>query len=199
VVPTAVDLSRFSLSLHFPQLKTALFSGTYNDYYDLDLSADFIQEVRKKIHIDVHWARPIESNKTKIGVGESKIIPSIQLEMSSLIPNYSFGMSVCRLDSGQSLTAAMPTKIAEFLACGRPVVVNKGLGDMDAFIDEFDAGVILDGTPTNLVESVEKLISLIADPDTPKRCRALTEKYFSMDSGSEKYIDLYSRMLKVES
>lgn len=197
VVPTAVDLSRFLLSLYFPQITAALFSGTYNDYYDLDLSARFIGELRKKINIEVHWARPLESNKTKLGVGESKVIPSSQLEMSSLIPNYSFGMSVCRLDAGPSLTAAMPTKIGEFLACGRPVVVNKGLGDMDAFINEFNAGVILDGTSINLVESAEKLISLIADPDTPKRCRALAEKYFSMDSGAEKYIDLYSRMLKV--
>lgn len=197
VVPTAVDLSRFLLSLYFPQIKAALFSGTYNDYYDLDLSARFIEELRKKIDIEVHWARPLESNKTKLGVGESKVIPSSQLEMSSLIPNYSFGMSVCRLDAGPSLTAAMPTKIGEFLACGRPVVVNKGLGDMDAFVNEFNAGVILDGTSINLAESAEKLISLIADPDTPKRCRSLAEKYFSMDSGAEKYIDLYSRMLKV--
>lgn len=195
VVPTAVDLNLFALNSNFPKHPAALFSGTYNDYYDLDLSAQFIEELRKQIKIDVHWARPHESNKAAIGVGESQVIPSTQREMPRLIPNYSFGVSVCKLDAGPSLTAAMPTKIGEFLACGRPIVVNKGLGDMDAFLSEFDAGVILDGTPSNLAESATKLISLISDPETPNRCRALAEKYFSMDIGARKYLELYSKML----
>jgi glycosyltransferase involved in cell wall biosynthesis len=119
--------------------------------------------------------------------------------MAELIPNYSFGVSVCKLDAGPSLTAAMPTKIGEFLACGRPMVVNKGLGDMDQFIKEFDAGVVLDGSPENLAESATKLVDLVLDPETPLRCRALAEKYFSMEKGAKKYLDLYSQMLKVRS
>jgi glycosyltransferase involved in cell wall biosynthesis len=115
--------------------------------------------------------------------------------MAQLIPNYSFGVSICKIDAGPSLTAAMPTKIGEFLACGRPIVVNKGLGDMDDFIQEFDAGVILDGDPDNLKRSATKLIHLVLDPETPIRCRALAEKYFSMDVGANKYLDLYSQML----
>jgi glycosyltransferase involved in cell wall biosynthesis len=88
----------------------------------------------------------------------------------------------------------MPTKIGEFLACGRPIVVNRGLGDMDSFIEEFDAGVILDGDSDSLKQSAAKLIHLILDPETPIRCRALAEKYFCMDIGAKKYLDLYSKM-----
>jgi glycosyltransferase involved in cell wall biosynthesis len=116
--------------------------------------------------------------------------------MADLIPNYSFGVSVCKLNAGPSLTAAMPTKIGEFLACGRPIVVNRGLGDMDLFLEEFDAGVILDGTQKNLVAGAAKLVELLGDRETPARCRALAEKYFSMDVGATKYLDLYSQMLK---
>jgi glycosyltransferase involved in cell wall biosynthesis len=115
--------------------------------------------------------------------------------MSELIPNYSFGVSVCKLDAGPSLSAAMPTKIAEFLACGRPIVVNRGLGDMDKFIEEFDVGVILDGSLENLVESATKLVNLLSDSQTPQRCRALAEKYFNMDVGAEKYLNLYSLIM----
>ena len=39
VVPTAVDLERFKLAQDFPINIRALFSGTFNDYYDLGLSA----------------------------------------------------------------------------------------------------------------------------------------------------------------
>ncbi len=196
VVTTAVDLHRFQLSSVLPSKVRALFSGTFNDYYDLDLSRLFMQEFQKQVPAEIHWARPSESQRSEIGVGESSVLVGTQIGMAELIPNYSFGVSICKLDAGPSLTAAMPTKIGEFLACGRPVVVNKGLGDMDEFLKEYDAGVILDGTPRNLVESASKLSSLLSDPETPMRCRALAEKHFNMEEGSIKYLDLYSRMLK---
>lgn len=195
VVPTAVDLDRFQLNPTMPSTVRALFSGTYNEYYDLDLSRQFMEEFRKLITFETHWARPTESSKSRIDVGESKAFPATQIEMAELIQNYSFGVSVCKLNAGSSLTAAMPTKIGEFLACGRPIVVNKGLGDMDQFINEFDAGVVLDGTRDNLVESATKLLSLLSDTETPNRCRALAEKYFSMDIGANKYLDVYSQIL----
>lgn len=196
VVSTAVDLDKFQLSPKLPLKMRALFSGTYNDYYDLQLSALFMVELRSQIETETHWARPNESQREKINVGEERVIFSTQAEMARLIPNYSFGVSVCKMNAGPSLTAAMPTKIGEFLACGRPIVVNKGLGDMDNFIKEFDAGVILDGHSDNLKQSATQLIHLILDPETPIRCRALAEKYFSMDVGAKKYLDLYSKMLK---
>ena len=197
VVPTTVDLNRFQLAPKIPTKFRALFSGTYNDYYDLDLSAMFMEELRKQVAVETHWARPIESDKSQIGVGEEEIFPTTQIEMAELIPKYSFGVSICKIDAGPSLAAAMPTKIAEFLACGRPVVVNKGLGDMERFIDEFDAGIILDGDWDNLVNGVTRLVNLLSDPDTPNRCRAIAEKYFSMDTGANKYLNLYSQMLNV--
>ena len=198
VVPTAVDLNYFKLHPTMPSKARALFSGTYNEYYDLSLSGLFMEEFRKHMDVETHWARPKESSKSDIGVGESKIFPSSQAGMATLIPEYSFGVSVCKLDAGPSLSAAMPTKIGEFLASGRPIVVNKGLGDMDQFIEEFDAGVILDGASTNLVESATKLAVLLEDSDTPHRCRALAEKYFNMDIGADKYLNLYSKILNIK-
>ena len=197
VVPTAVDLENFKLDPIMPSGVRALFSGTYNDYYDLNLSALFMEAFRKCTLVETHWARPPESNKSHIGVEESKVFPSSQVGMAELIPRYSFGVSVCKLDAGPSLAAAMPTKIGEFLACGRPVVVNKGLGDMDHLIQEFDAGVILDGSSANLVESAAKLLRLLQDSDTPNRCRELAEKHFSMDIGASRYLELYSQLLKL--
>ena len=199
VVPTAVDLDRFKLNPTMPVEIRALFSGTYNQYYDLALSAQFMEEFRKQVPLETHWARPAESVRSQIGVGESEVFASSQVGMSELIPGYSFGVSVCKLHAGPSLSAAMPTKIAEFLACGRPVVVNKGLGDMDQFIEEFDAGVVLDGTSSNLIEGAKKLASLLSDRDTPMRCRALAEKYFSADVGASKYLDLYSQISKLKT
>jgi len=194
VVPTTVDLNKFLFEPNMPVIPHALFSGTYNDYYDLKLSARFMNEVRKLTHLETHWARPMESVKSQINVGESKVIECLQTDMPQLIPNYSFGVSVCNLSAGPSLTAAMPTKIGEFLACGRPVVVNRGLGDMDMLIEKYNVGISLDGTRGNLVESAEKLMSMISDNGTPQRCRAVAEEYFNMDHAVKKYIHVYSQM-----
>jgi glycosyltransferase involved in cell wall biosynthesis len=155
-----------------------------------------MREFQNSIDCEIHWARPTESDRSQIQVGENRIFASSQLGMSKTIPHYSFGVSICKIDSGPSLSAAMPTKIAEFLACGRPIVVNKGLGDMDRFIQEFNAGIVLDGTASNLVESAAMMVALLSDVETPTRCRALAEKYFSMDVGAKKYLQVYSQVLE---
>ena len=195
VVPTAVDLKRFQLSSNTPHHLTGLYSGTFNNYYDLSLSHDFIKELESLAPIEVHWARPRESPFPILGAGESRIFESSQNEMANLLKEYSFGLSICKLNAGPSLKAAMPTKVAEFLACGRPVVVSQGLGDFDRYLPEFNAGVILNGTKENLRNAATQLLDLIHDPDTPNRCRALAEKYFDLDEGVRKYRDLYQTML----
>ena len=72
-------------------------------------------------------------------------------------------------------------------------IVDFGCGD-GQFIEEFNAGVILNGEQNNLVENASKLNEIISDPETPRRCRALAEKYFSMDVGASRYLDLYSQI-----
>ena len=195
VVPTAVDLDRFKFVSRLPSINRALYSGTYNDYYDLSLSKRFIEEMSKLGPLEVKWARPKESTRNALNAGEDSSFVASQIEMSQIIPDYSFGMSICKIAAGPSLKAAMPTKAAEFLACGRPMVVNAGLGDLDKYIEEFDAGVVLDGTDKNLVDKAHKLNELLADPETPSRCRALAEKYFDIEEGVRKYLETYSLML----
>jgi glycosyltransferase involved in cell wall biosynthesis len=194
VVPTAVDLDRFKFNSVIKRPFRGLYSGTYNNYYDLDLSKRFIDELSRRAEIEVHWARPHESRRKSLDAGESHVFESTQNEMANRISEYSFGLSICKLDAGPSLKAAMPTKVAEFLACGKPVVVNAGLGDFDEYLSEFNAGVILDGSAKELSAKAEELLNLMTDPETPMRCRQLAEKYFDIDKGAEKYLHLYKKM-----
>jgi hypothetical protein len=195
VVPTAVDLSRFKLDPKMPKKPKGLFSGTYNEYYDLDISSQLLYELKKQTGIDADWARPHESQKQALGIGEQKIFEMSQQQMADVISQYSFGFSICKELAGSSLSAAMPTKIAEFLACGRPVIVNKGLGDMDEFIKEYRAGVIVDLDKMTIAETAVELLNLLADPETPLRCRALAERHFDLEVGVSKYLDLYTRLV----
>jgi hypothetical protein len=194
VVPTAVDLKRFQFVPTLPSRVRGLYSGTYNKFYDLVLSKRFIAEMANLQNLDVHWARPQESHLQSLNAGETSSFLATQVEMANVIPNYSFGMSVCKLEAGPSLMAAMPTKAGEFFACGRPMVVNAGLGDLEKYIREFNAGVVLDGNESDLRDKAQQLSALLADPETPLRCRALAEKYFDIDEGVRRYLKVYALM-----
>ena len=51
--------------------------------------------------------------------------------MRNEIAQSSFGLALCKTNIGDSLKGVMPTKIAEFLSVGRPVVVSEGIGDLE--------------------------------------------------------------------
>jgi glycosyltransferase involved in cell wall biosynthesis len=197
VVPTAVDLDRFRFSPKMPPSLTGLYSGTYNKYYDLELSRRFIEALQRVVPSEVHWAKPKESNASSLNAGESSIFSATQPEMANLISEYSFGISICKEDAGLSLKAAMPTKIAEFLATGRPVVVNAGLGDCDELFARSKTGVVI-GRNDDLDQKALELYELCQDPETPGRCRSLAEEHFSLDQGVKNYLEIYKKMLEIK-
>ena len=53
-------------------------------------------------------------------------------------------LSVMFFSSGLS-KLEVPTRLAEVLGCGLPVVANKGVGDVAEIISENDVGVIIEG------------------------------------------------------
>ena len=194
VVPTAVDLDKFRFSETIPRPFLGLYSGTYNRYYDLPLSLAFVKEFQKISDARVHWARPKESPQTVLNAGESETFAATQSEMSRIIPNFSFGLAICNSSAGPSLKGAVPTKIAEFLACGRPVAVNQGLGDFDELFSKYKAGVIVPDDKKGARTAAREMLELLQDPDTPMRCRALAEEYFSLDKGVDEYMSVYQKM-----
>lgn len=193
VVPTAVDLAAFKFSPVMPSNIKGLYSGTYNKYYDLELSRKFIEAINRLASCEVHWAKPKESQTNSLNAGEILNFSVTQPEMASLMSEYSFGISICKDEAGLSLKAAMPTKIAEFLAIGRPVVVNLGLGDCGEIFRNSGAGVTI-SRHDNLLSKAEELISLIHDKETPFRCRSIAEKFFNFDEGVSKYLRIYDLM-----
>ena len=198
VVPTSVDLDRFNFSPTMPSTLKGLYSGTYNKYYDLELSRNLIEALKRLVQCEVHWAKPRESQINSLNAGESSIFSATQTEMANLMSEYSFGMSVCKEDAGISLKAAMPTKVAEFLAIGRPVVVNAGLGDFDELFNGSKAGVVI-GRHDDLNQKAIELYELCLDPETPGRCRSLAEEHFSLTNGAKKYLRIYKDMERINS
>ena len=193
VIPTCTDLVKFSFSNDLPENKTLLLSGLYNDYYDLDSMRHFIQEFRKVDDLGVVWCHGHEAERSILDVGENEIKTLRQDQMVKEITNSSFGMAICKTGIGDSLSGVMPTKVAEFLAVGRPVVVSEGVGDLDNLLLSTRTGVILKG---DAEKAIQELLVLLNDKDTPHRCRKLAETHFSMVNAIRDYDDLFKDLLK---
>ena len=196
VVPTCVDLGRFAVAPMPSGDSTRLvFSGTLNRYYDLPTMLAFTatMNTRRPTRLDVltpgvtGWDEELQ----RAGVAARAAEPG---ELSYELQRAHAGLCVCRFDAGPSLRAAVPTKIAELLATGRPLVVNRGLGDLDVLFAEHRCGVILDDASEAALErAADALEGLLDDPETPARCRALAATHFDLDRGIDRLLSVYQR------
>lgn len=106
-------------------------------------------------------------------------------------------LSVMFFTDGLSKLGSAPTRLAEVLGCGLPVVANEGVGDVADIIRKNNVGVIVEGASAQHMETAfAALQTLMQDPDLSDRCRATAEAVFSLEAGTEAYREIYASILK---
>jgi len=101
----------------------------------------------------------------------------------------------CRPGPGRR--ASFPTKLAEALATGLPVVANRGIGDLDRILEQESVGVLVDDhTPAAHQHAIQDLSRLLADAATTGRCRRLAETRYSLAVGVSSYKELYEELAR---
>ena len=88
--------------------------------------------------------------------------------------------------------ASCPTKLAEALACGLPVVCNRGIGDLDGLVEKENVGILVNSVsqPGN-EEAIDRLACLLQDPELPARCRRLATSRYDLEAAVDTYHQLY--------
>lgn len=96
-----------------------------------------------------------------------------------------------------SKQSSSPTKLAEYLACGLPIIANRGVGDVDELIEKNGVGVMTDEfSPESYANALAKIRELgnIAD-----QCRKTARREFDLEKvGGTRYRRLY-RALAADS
>lgn len=87
-----------------------------------------------------------------------------------------------------------PTRMAEVLGTGIPLVANAGVGDVAQIVEDHRVGVLATG-PKAMAETLDQLDHLLDDPDLSARCRTSAEEIFSLKGGTEAYAKLYKAVL----
>jgi glycosyltransferase involved in cell wall biosynthesis len=93
-----------------------------------------------------------------------------------------------------SKKASSPTKHAELMGLGIPVIANAGVGDTEKIISESGTGLIVDLSakpdPEKIYAQIDQLLKL-----DRAFIRNIGKNIFSLDIGVERYRSIYSKLI----
>ena len=214
VIPTCADLDRFAPRGLEPSDEAGLrrelalegaavvgYVGTLSNWYLRGETLSFLAWIcRHNTRVKVLMVTRedhdrLRADATSAGIPAERlvIIRARFDDMPRLIRVMDVGVFFIRVCFSKRASAA--TKLAEFLGCGVPVVINDGIGDSGHVVREGRVGVVFDEPTTAAFETqAGALDHLLADPDTPRRCRDLAVRVFSLSAGAAAYGALYGRL-----
>jgi glycosyltransferase involved in cell wall biosynthesis len=211
VIPCCVDLSRFQMADGDTRQKVrrqigaqdryiTVYAGSLGGWYLTKETADFYGELKQadksSFALILTQSNPqvIEPLLKERGLTTddyfiTKVPPS---EISTYFSAADAALSFCR--PSYSKQAASPTKNAEYLASGLPIIANRNVGDIDTLIDDNRVGVFVsDFSPSSYLVAAKEIGKL---GDISKRCREVAEREFDLEKvGGERYRRIYRKLM----
>jgi glycosyltransferase involved in cell wall biosynthesis len=95
-----------------------------------------------------------------------------------------------------SKLSSSPTKVAEYLASGVPVIHTRGIGDVDELIATDRVGVLVDDfTTEGCIKALEEIEALRSDDGLAERCKQSARARFDLgEVGGVRYRRLYANV-----
>jgi glycosyltransferase involved in cell wall biosynthesis len=191
VIPTCVDLRRFGERPERPGGPHAVWSGSIGTWYRFDLTA----RVARALSLPL----TVVTRQTALA---REILADYPATVRSVAPEavpgelFAGDIGLCLIASSFSKTASAPTRFAEYLAAGMPVVVTAGVGDLESIVEEHGVGVVLRGEDDRAIaETAHRVRTLAQDHELGERCRRLAAERFDVEAGARHYADLYRTLI----
>jgi glycosyltransferase involved in cell wall biosynthesis len=187
VIPTCVDHHAFARNSPRPGGPHAIWSGSVGTWYRFDLAPRLAAALDMPLTV---LTRQVDEAQTALAgsAGEVRSVEPVNMPHELCVGD----VGLCLIVSTSSKRASAPTRFAEFLAAGMPVIVTPGVGDLEALVTAHRVGVVLRGEDqTHLQRAADQVRALAADPGTPARCRQLASSRFDLDWGARRYAALY--------
>jgi glycosyltransferase involved in cell wall biosynthesis len=218
VIPCCVDLDLFSFSseertkrraeLGLGDRFTIVYSGSIDGWYLTEKMVDFFAHVlRERPAAHFLWLVTGRHDRIKtLMTARGLEIGSYTIKSVGLrdVPSY-----LSASDAGLvfikpcfSKLASSPTKNAEYLACGLPLVTNAGIGDSDELITREEVGALVsDFNVAEYTRAIARIEELRRNPDrTRLRSRQVAERLFDLRNvGAQRYASLYESVLVNET
>jgi glycosyltransferase involved in cell wall biosynthesis len=203
VIPCAVDVEHFRPRAPRSVTPTLVYAGSLGTWYRLDEMLRVYAHARRLeprlrfLILNQHEHRLIADALTRFRFADADI--QVQAadftEMPALLASAHVGIVLLR--QTVSKVGSSPIKVAEYLACGLPVIVNAGMGDTDALVCRYQAGHIVPSySDVALEEAATALVGLVADERARVNARALAEAELDVRTAVMRYAAVYQRLKK---
>lgn len=217
VVPCCADLDLFRFDQTARDLRRAqlgidnrfvlVYSGSIDGWYLTKEMADFFSVLRRRnARAHMLWLTPtrherIHSLMRQRAISESDY--SVIAAVPHQVPSYlsAADAALAFIKPCFSKLASSPTKYAEYLACGLPLIINAGIGDSDSLITGEKTGALIHEFNEREFDVAANLIeSLAANAEQARRhAREVAERLFDVRGvGVERYARLYARVVRDE-
>lgn len=210
VIPTCADLARFVPGPKDPALLDQLrlrgrtvvgCVGTLSNWYLREPTLRYLALLARRLEAVTILCVTQEDQARLRTEALAAGIPDAQLVVTqadfAAMPTYLrlMDLGVFFIQASFSKRGSAPTKLAELLATGVPVVINEGIGDSGGIVRDHQVGVVLPAlTPPLCEASVEDVRRLLSDPACRLRCRRVAERHFDLTEGIRRYLEVYRRL-----
>lgn len=207
-MPTCVDKEKFSerCTISFMGKFVMVYAGSLWSFYDMPSQIDFFKILKTKIN-NAHFLILGNNNPDKLkdvlrqkGVSEGDY--TIISVKSQDVPKYvaGCGLGISFRYDFYSQKAAFPTKLAEYLICGFPVVINTPSEFIKNLVVVNKIGVVVDDfSDYSYQKTIEELVLLLKDPELKERCKKTAEKYLEKNVCVNEYLKIYYDILRKEN
>lgn len=203
VIPTCVDLDRFRLPARRPPRNPFVlgYVGQFGTWYMLEETIALFAAIRaiepdvKLLIANRNEHQVIRAALDRHGIPQDRceITAARHAEVSGIIGR--MHAAACFVRPQFSKISSAPTKFAEYLACGVPVVATTGVGDLETIITDEKVGLLArDFDPNDLARLARGILTLGRTPSIAARCRSVAERLFSLEGGVGKYRAIYERL-----
>jgi glycosyltransferase involved in cell wall biosynthesis len=213
VIPCCVDAERFGAvaataredlrrELNATNRRVFVYVGSFGGWYMTDEMTRFLAHAHREdpatFSMILTQSRPEEVVERMRGLGLKDEDYFVGKVAPADVPRYlrAADVAISFIRACYSKLSSSPTKIAEYLASGLPVVCNTGVGDLDELIETDRVGVLIsEFTPEAYERALAELATLRRDEDLAERCRASARRRFDLAAvGGARYRRLYRRL-----
>ncbi len=209
VIPCCCDTNLFNLSVLNPEKKYKIrnslgidneklvlaYLGSIGTWYMLPEMLYFFKRLLDKtnaIFLFITYENPelIYKEASKFNIPRTSIIITEATRNKTPELLAAADISIFFIKPVYSKKASSPTKQAEIMSIGQPIICNSGIGDTDAIIENYGCGIVIkefsEAEFDKAISNINKLKSI-----SPNKIRQVAIEIFDLQKGINKYDNIY--------
>ncbi|HKP48266.1 MAG TPA: glycosyltransferase [Pyrinomonadaceae bacterium] len=214
VIPCCVDFARFETAsqrsrealreeFNVSGRRVIVYVGSFGGWYMTDEMTEFLAVAHQQdpstfsMILTQSPAQAITDRMRQLGIGENDF--AVKQVSPGEVPLYlkASDFAISFIKPCYSKQSSSPTKIAEYLASGLPIVCNAGVGDLDELIEGKSTGALLrEFSAEAYLNALDKISRMRKEPGLAERLQTIAREEFDLATvGRSRYRHLYERLM----